>query len=1063
MSLRSEVGMSYSISQLRDLWRRESESYKTQEIGSGVQRFVKAVLECSRIFDLVEGNLTTPPEKRQNEFIHEKKTKQRRQADFVVYIDSDIVIPVEVEQLGKIWQGEEQLVEYQSDLEKKYGILTDGYTWRFYNNNIFRSFTIDELLSKPEYFLEYWKEYIKPQYYYLSYFEETGQLQLIQEDSKPIENYRQLFFRDITTLISSFRHKLQIEGFFEGLSRKEAEKKSTEIAYAYIIQFILYKTLVDNAFDDFAKDYEGRIKSIHKALQNLSYKEILVTIEGISHAISRNIYRPFNQEQEQIHSKILELYDQVKNELADVSPWLDILMFIKKYDFRSVRNEIFGYVYENYLKEIYEDEKRGQYYTDPAVVKFMLGQVGYKADKLKGKVKSGDLTKMSIVDPACGSGTFLYSSTSEIMNCFNTVTVRMSERIKEIVTSNVFGLDVAEFPLYLAEMSILMRMLPLLMKAKDKYNDPLEKKIKVFLTEDSIAEFVGSNLITLGKQTTFPDKVIRPKFTSFMRTEEDLSEMKGSMTAFPRRRFDYVIANPPYISYNECARQGLLIFKLIKGKVVKLNDIYGVNLHSIPSAPKKYAPKPNLYAFFIALGLALLKDGGQLCYIVPQTMLSTGDLDVIRYHLARYWKIERIITFNHNLFVSRGLSQNKVVPTSSLIFVVNKNEPSRTHEVEIINYTGKASDSIEDTLCNITIEKNTDRKFIPQSQLLESVTNWNFIKQSEAFGRFDAIYIKNSLPMSIYYEHETAERTFGMRFYLDGGGTIDKRLLTTSATDSYEVFHYKDNDYQNCLISRSDEFYPLDGKVTFPQGSQGIATFQQRYKIVWRTKALKQFQFTESPILLINNQSLVLASNCKQEILYLLALLNSPVIRFVLEKNLRQENEKDFLVSIKAIKKYVRVPKVTIATSIALKTEIITRTQEMLDLEKKTLADFVDFSEVLVQKFDDVTVSNNALILSYNSRTQDLKISGDSELVAAILIREFGAERSMLEQRSINLQALRNLQVIDRDRQKLLKGYIDDLVFSLYFGIKLQDYALEKASQIKAQCHKSDLYRLIES
>ena len=50
------------------------------------------------------------------------------------------------------------------------------------------------------------------------------------------------------------------------------------------------------------------------------------------------------------------------------------------------------------------------------------------------------------------------------------------------------------------------------------------------------------------------------------------------------------------------------LFDLIKKKQVQLNDIFGVNLHSIPNNRKKYPPKPNLYAFFIALGLVLLKE-----------------------------------------------------------------------------------------------------------------------------------------------------------------------------------------------------------------------------------------------------------------------------------------------------------------------------------------------------------------------------------------------------------------------------------------------------------------------
>jgi len=454
--------MSKAIPQLKSIWNKERESYRTQEVGSGVQRFVKDVLECTDIFNLKQGNLSTLSEKRKNEFIYEKKTKNRRRADFAIYINSDIIIPIEAEQYTNIEQGEGQLFQYQSDFEKKYGILTDGYTWRFYNNSLYRVFTLDHLLSDTAYFLEFWKEYIKLEYYYLSFFEQAGQLSFFGKEELHIEDNRQLFFKDITTLIKSLTHKLRIEGYFNGLERKEALKKATEITYAYIIQFILYKTLVDNRFDDFDNDYKGRTETIHNALKTHSYGDILGRIDGMSHLISENIYRPFVKEQEYIGGKLLKLYHEAKNELSDVSPWLDIILFIKRYNFQNVHNEIFGYVYENYLKDLsVEEEKRGQYFTDPSVVNFMLEQVGYTAKDMRNKIKAGKLDKLSIVDPACGSGTFLYSATDEVARSFSTITDETSKQIEEIVTNNVFGLDIEEFPLYLAEMNILMRMLPL--------------------------------------------------------------------------------------------------------------------------------------------------------------------------------------------------------------------------------------------------------------------------------------------------------------------------------------------------------------------------------------------------------------------------------------------------------------------------------------------------------------------------------------------------------------------------------------------------------------------------
>lgn len=376
--------MSLTISQLKSKWNKEKNFYKTQEVGSGVQIFVKDVFKSEDVFNLKVGFGSTPSERRRNEFVEEKKTKDSRKADIVIYVSPDITIPVEVEKYQNIEAGRGQLLQYQADLDKKYGILTDGYTWRFYNNNIFRKFTLNQILDETEEFLEFWKEYTKPEFYYLSFFESPGQLTLLKEIEKlPVEENRLIFFEDITGLIRGFKNKLKIEGYFNGLEKKEREKKAVEITYAYVIQFILYKTLVDNDFDDFGGEYEENVKKIQGYIKGGRYKDILGIIDGISAKISENIYRPFAKEQEFISQKLRELYRSLENTLSDVAPWLDIFVFIKKYSFASVKNEIFGYIYENYLKELYEDEKKGQYFTDPAIVNFMLHQIGYSPENIK--------------------------------------------------------------------------------------------------------------------------------------------------------------------------------------------------------------------------------------------------------------------------------------------------------------------------------------------------------------------------------------------------------------------------------------------------------------------------------------------------------------------------------------------------------------------------------------------------------------------------------------------------------------------------------------------------------
>jgi type I restriction-modification system DNA methylase subunit len=1066
------------ISELWAKWHKEKEYYKGMEVGTGVQIFVKDVLKSPDVFRLKVGLNSTKLEKRKDEFLEEKTTKGSRQADVTIYVTSEIVIPVEVERYTNIDAGKEQLFQYQTDLDKKYGILTDGFSWRFYNNNDFREYTLETILDETGFFLEFWREYTKPEKYYLAFFEKHWRDSLLQETEQlPVEDYRELFFGDITKLIASFKSKLDIEGYLNGLPEKEKAKTAVEITYAYIIQFILYKTLVDNEFDDFPHKYEGLVEAVHRHLNENRFKDVLGIIDGISAEISKNIYRPFSQEQEFIRRKLWDILHRPLSELHDVSAWLDIFVFIKKYNFGEVRNEIFGYIYENYLKALYEDEKKGQYFTDPAVVDFMLEQVGYEPQVIKECVAKGE-DSISLVDPACGSGTFLYSAVDRVVRTLCPDSEELAKKVEDLVNKNIFGLDIAEFPLYLAEMNILMRMLPLIIN--EKYNNPVDKKIKVFKTRDSISEFMDTAL----RNTMHDVHVVSEKskgqgflpfkaeldlgYSSYVRDKDDLREMKESLENWarcPRRRFDFVIGNPPYVSYNECCKQGVLIFTLIKAgknKLADLSDIYGVNLHSVPENPKRYAPKPNLYAFFIALGLALLKDNGSLCYIIPQTVLINSDLDVIRFHLAKYYTIEKIITFSNNLFISRGLRQEKVVVTSSLIFVVRRSAPAKYHRVEIISYKDTTT-QIKDTLQNIRTGHKIGKKNILQRKLLENVANWNFIKHDKGFLDFYDAYKRRSEGISIYYTHAWAKRHFGSKFYFDKGLVFAKSDIherRISGRDDFQLVELKAHKY---LLSRVNRFVD-ETKIRIPQGSQGIIAYKQKHKIVWSYMNFSHFYFSSDNIVIPYN-FVIISSNCKHELVYLMALLNSRVTGLLISRLFRIEKEAKLtiLLGIKLIKEHIRVPRMDMAKQ-ELKREVIETTEEILALEEVKLGDLVDFSKVMMQKFDTVLVKGHSLVLRKGEKETRLGIRGDAYtcLVRRVIKERLGSERLEFAQEKVLLSELKALPAIDFEKQAALKDYVDDLVYALYFDIPLARVGFKHAGEVKKLCRKHKFYGLVE-
>lgn len=1024
--------MSLSILELNKKWAAESKEYRTQEVGSGVQRFVKDVFESDELFNLSQGRLSTQLKSRRNEFTEEIHTKEGRRADIVIYVDAEIVIPVEVEKYGNIKEGEEQLKRYQTDFDKQYGILTDGHEWRFYNNNIFRSFSLLDILKDPKLFISFWVSYTQPLNYYINFFEPLGQQKLFNKaNDLSVGENGAIFFEDITRLIHSLEDKLNIAGYLSFIEKPLRKKKAVELTYAYVIQFILFKTLVDNEFDDYKTEFSERVEAIKDSIKAKHFKQVLSTIQGISDDISRNIYRPFAKEQAVIEDKLREILGKTRDELVEVAPWLDIFVFIKKYNFANVKNDIFGYIYENYLKDLYEDEQKGQYFTNPAVVDFMLDQVGYTKNNVKA-LYTKDKQSISIIDPSCGSGTFLYSATHRIVEAFSGTTEEASRTIEDIVNKNVFGLDIEEFPLYLAEMSILMRLMPYVIN--ERYNNPIDKKIKVFWTKDSLAEFQNTALRNtfsdqsvafqrsggrLGQVELFSKK-LDLGYKSYVRDESDIEDMKKSLEnhkSVSRQKFDFVVGNPPYIGYNASAKMGILFFQMLHNNEVHLNDVYGINLHSVPNNPKKYSPKPNLYAFFIALGIALLKDGGRLCYIVPQTLLTAGDLDVLRYHLAKFTTIERIIIPDSRMFIGRGIKQESSVATSSLIIVVRRVPPAPTHQTEIIHNPDSLL-PIEECLENIQSGRKVTSLAIPQIELLSNINNWNIFKQDKKFVNFYKKYVESTQDISVYYNHKVATHFFGDRFYFDKGLVFEKAKIRNDAEGDFGLIK-NCNKYTPMMSDKS-----IDKKfIRMPHGSQGLELFNLQHKIIWSYMNPRVFQYSDQNIMLDFNW-VIISSNNKSEILYLFALLNSRLNRTVLETLLKLPNEKSFSLGVKTIKEFIRIPLVTPSNE-ANKQEVIRLAQELVKSDEKKLSDFVEFGNMTQQKFDYVSVKNDQLILGRGNNEITKNITGSTQTVSEVI-------NSVNHDTEIELFELKNFPAINLEQQHLLKDRIDQLVYKLY-------------------------------
>ena len=1041
------------LSELKALWNAERENYKRSEVGTGVQRFAWEVLKSEDFFHLKQGLKSTPDHKRRSEFLLEERRKNS-QADAVVFMDAEVVIPVEVERFEQASIGEWQILNYRTIFKKKYGILTDGFEWRFYYGEIadglYYKFTLDQMFATPERFRAFWDEYVKPANYYLSFFEKVGQRSFTFRDRpKSVDEHRYQFFADVTDIIRKLKDKLLNAGYFKSLAdtseegEKERNKKATETAYSYLIQFILYKTLVDNGFPTFEDDFSRKASTVYRNLKRGSFSQVLAILEGISERISQDIYKPFHHEQSLVIKEVRDLLHSGEDTLLSVAPFLDIFVLIKRYHFGNVKNDIFGAIYENYLKELY-DEQLGQYFTDPEVVNFMLSEIRYQSAEINRRKHKN----ISIIDPSCGSGTFLYSAIRELVKAGGNETEAISHRVEADVLTNVFGLDISEFPLYLAEMSILMRMLPLILT--EKYNNPVDKKLRLYVTEDSLSEFIQD--VSDGAQRSLDSGWA---YHGFMRDEADLSEMKVSLgekadestsARIPRRRFDFVIGNPPYVGYNQASKSvGVKLFRMMKEGSVKLSDIYGWNLHSAPGRQKKYPPKPNLYAFFIALGFALLKDDGRFCYIIPQTMLTEPDYDVVRYHLSHDYTIDSLIIFAGKLFVGRSTDQRKEIHTSSLILVCTKKRPSAKHKVECMSVLDRDGD-VREVLTDLLARRRKNARRVPQSELRENIDNWKFITWKPAFAKLYKRYQKQSESMTIYSEHRLSPHRFGARFYFDVGFILDRRKESSEPDKNmWGVVRFQ--DFLNFANFRPTTFYPCrEDDIGLPKNSQGHEALYHRHKLLWEKSRKFKFHYTDADVIPSMSHCQIISSDNREEIFFLFAVLNSSITRCIFEAMFSLGNEKvGLFVVVSRLKGFVRPPLVDTSERLRVKKRVIALVEKALDMEKLVLGQFVEI-DTLVRRVDNVRVEGQKLRITHRGRDLSFPIRRSSAgLVEAALAARFDAGGGLFDRkRPISVRELKSLPAFDRAAQLAVLREVDERVLDLYGVAKSERGGLRK-------------------
>ncbi|HOD52819.1 MAG TPA: Eco57I restriction-modification methylase domain-containing protein [Candidatus Hydrogenedentes bacterium] len=463
----------------------------------------------------------------------------------------------------------------------------------------------------------------------------------------------------------------------------------------------------------------------------------------------------------------------------------------------AVDPEMLGRVFEGLVNARHES---GSYYTPRPIVAFMCREAlkGYLLDKtdcppdavsslvdehdVKGitPVAAGQvvdaLEHLKAVDPACGSGAYLLGLLQEMISLYQllfreelvTDPRSLYDLKLHVISHNLYGVDIDPLAVNIAMLRLWLSLivefeggnppsLPNLdfkIECGDSLLGPDPQITDLFLVQFFEAQAAGLQKLkdkymkahgenkevlrqSIQKQQNRIEKQLAPARQGAMHWCLQFAEVFGE-----RRGFDIVLANPPYV------RQ-----ELISAIKPQLKETY----------PKIYAGTADLYCYFYARAIELLRDKGMLVFISSNKWFRAGYGENLRQHIADSCNVLSITDFG-------DLPVFESATAYPMIFVAKKKtgneeedaaraslEPTRFTRVESLN------PPYPDVLAIIRTEGDA----IPEDALRGK--NWTIAKgktaarlaQMEQTGVRLSEYVDNQ----IYYGIKTG---FNKAFIIDG-------------------------------------------------------------------------------------------------------------------------------------------------------------------------------------------------------------------------------------------------------------------------------------------------------
>jgi type I restriction-modification system DNA methylase subunit len=327
------------------------------------------------------------------------------------------------------------------------------------------------------------------------------------------------------------------------------------------------------------------------------------------------------------------------------------------YEFSVIGVEILGSVYEQFLGKVIRltkghnaiiEEKPevkksgGVYYTPQYIVDYIVtNTIG---DLIIGKTPK-EISKLKIVDPACGSGSFLIGAYNFLLDWHlkyyveNDIDKNLKSKLlykdidgnfllstaekKRILLNNIHGVDIDSQAVEVTKLSLALKML------ENENSESINTQLKFFA--DRILPDLGSN-IKYGNSLVESDYYNNKNLTLF--SDDEIRKVNAFdwkeefAEVFKQGGFDAVIGNPPYIR-----------IQVMKEWALEQVEYFR---HKYQAATKG---NYDIYVVFIEKTLALLNNRGKLGYILPHKFLNAQYGQPLRGLISQGKHLSKIVHF----------------------------------------------------------------------------------------------------------------------------------------------------------------------------------------------------------------------------------------------------------------------------------------------------------------------------------------------------------------------------------------------------------------------------------